>query len=86
MVRELPDGALQIVDGHVRAETTLDSVVPVLVVDLDDNEAEKVLATFDPLAAMATSRPRRQGRPTGQPTQKTPVSGRLGRSRGDRRV
>jgi hypothetical protein len=53
MVRELPDGTLQIVDGHLRAETTPDSVVPVLVVDLDDNEAEKVLATFDPLAAMA---------------------------------
>src|SRR4030095_9298027 len=53
MVRELSDGALQIVDGHLRAETTPDSVVPVLVVDLDDNEAEKVLATFDPLAAMA---------------------------------
>ena len=53
MVRELPDGALQIVDGHLRAETTPDSVVPVLVVDLDDKEAEKVLATFDPLSAMA---------------------------------
>ena len=28
-------------------------MVPVLVVDLNDAEAEKVLATFDPLAAMA---------------------------------
>lgn len=53
MVRELPDGALQIVDGHLRAETTPDSMIPVLVVDLDDKEAEKVLATFDPLAGMA---------------------------------
>src|SRR6478736_5853229 len=53
MVRELPDGALQIVDGHLRAETTPDAEVPVLVVDLDDKEAEKVLATFDPLGAMA---------------------------------
>jgi hypothetical protein len=44
---------LQIVDGHLRAETTPDAVVPVLVVDLDDKEADKVLATFDPLAAMA---------------------------------
>jgi DNA modification methylase len=51
MVRELADGSLQIVDGHLRAETTPD--VPVLVVDLDDKEADKVLATFDPLAAMA---------------------------------
>src|SRR6187401_133864 len=53
MVRELPDGSLQIVDGHLRAETTPDALVPVLVVDLDDKEAEKVLATFDPLGAMA---------------------------------
>src|SRR4029077_13021026 len=52
MVRALPDGSLQIVDGHLRAETTPDALVPVLVVDLDDQEAEKVLATFDPLGAM----------------------------------
>jgi hypothetical protein len=48
IVRELPDGSLQIVDGHLRAETTPDAQVPVLVVDLDDKEADKVLATFDP--------------------------------------
>src|SRR5262245_26092069 len=53
MVRELPDGSLQIVDGHLRAETTPEAMVPVLVVDLTDAEAEKVLATFDPLGAMA---------------------------------
>ena len=53
MVRELPDGSLQIVDGHLRAETTPDALVPVLIVDLTDSEAEKVLATFDPLGAMA---------------------------------
>jgi DNA modification methylase len=53
MVRELTDGTLQIVDGHLRAETTPDALVPVLVVDLDDKEADKVLATFDPLGAMA---------------------------------
>lgn len=55
MVRELPGGELQILDGHLRAETTPDTEVPVLVVDLDDAEAAKVLATFDPLAAMAES-------------------------------
>ena len=52
MVRETPEG-LQIVDGHLRAETTPDTEVPVLVVDLTDDEAKKVLATFDPLGAMA---------------------------------
>src|SRR3970040_1707564 len=54
MVRELPDGSLQIVDGALRgADTPEDALVRVLFVDLDDKEAEKVLATFDPLGAMA---------------------------------
>lgn len=55
MARELPDGSLQLVDGHLRAETTPDMEVPVLVVDLNDEEAAKVLTTFDPLSAMAES-------------------------------
>jgi DNA modification methylase len=53
MVRLLPGGKYQIVDGHLRAETAPDMDVPVLVVDLDDAEAAKVLATFDPIGAMA---------------------------------
>jgi len=53
IARPLPDGRLELLDGHLRAETTPDDAVPVLVVDLDDAEAAKVLATFDPLAAMA---------------------------------
>src|SRR5262245_29215581 len=53
MVRELPDDSLQIVDGHLRAETTPDEMVPVLVVDLNDAEAGKGVATFDALSAMA---------------------------------
>lgn len=54
MVRE-HDGGYQIIDGHLRAETTPDAEVPVLVVDLNDAETALVLATFDPLAAMAES-------------------------------
>jgi len=53
LARELPDGTLELIDGHLRAETTPDSDVPVLVVDLDDAEADKLLALLDPLAAMA---------------------------------
>jgi hypothetical protein len=49
---ETEDG-LQLIDGHLRAETTPDSIVPVLVVDLNETEANKLLATLDPLAAMA---------------------------------
>lgn len=55
IVRELPDGQLEIVDGHLRSSIDADAVVPVLVVDLDDREAATVLATLDPLAAMAVT-------------------------------
>jgi ParB-like chromosome segregation protein Spo0J len=53
LARELPDGSLELIDGHLRAETTPDADVPVLIVDLDDREAAKLLALFDPLAAEA---------------------------------
>lgn len=53
VARELPDGTLELVDGHLRAETVADAVVPVLVVDLSDEEATKVLLTHDALASMA---------------------------------
>ncbi len=53
LARELPDGSLQLIDGHLRAEATPDVEVPVLIVDLDDSEADKLLAVLDPLSAMA---------------------------------
>ncbi len=53
LARELPDGSLELIDGHLRAETTPEMEVPVLVVDLDDAEAAKLLALHDPLGAMA---------------------------------
>jgi ParB-like chromosome segregation protein Spo0J len=53
LVRELPDGSLELIDGHLRAETTPDVEVPVLILDLDDAEAAKLLALHDPLAGMA---------------------------------
>ena len=52
IARETPDG-LMLVDGHLRAETTPDAVVPVLVLDINEAEADLMLATLDPLAAMA---------------------------------
>ncbi len=54
LARELADGTLMLIDGHLRAETTPDAVVPVLVLDVDASEAEKILLTHDPLAGMAT--------------------------------
>lgn len=53
LVRELPDGTLMLIDGHLRAETTPDAEVPVLVLDLTDEESDKLLLTLDPLAALA---------------------------------
>jgi ParB-like chromosome segregation protein Spo0J len=53
LARELPDGSLELIDGHLRAEITPEAEVPVLVLDLDDREAAKLLALHDPLAGMA---------------------------------
>jgi ParB-like chromosome segregation protein Spo0J len=53
LARELPDGSLELIDGHLRAETTPEIEVPVLVLDLDEQEAAKLLALHDPLASMA---------------------------------
>jgi DNA modification methylase len=52
-VRELPTGKFMLLDGHLRAETTPDMEVPVLIVDLNDEEADKLLLTLDPLASLA---------------------------------
>ena len=53
LARERSDGSLELIDGHLRAEITPDAEVPVLVLDLDDDEAAKLLALHDPLAGMA---------------------------------
>ena len=53
LARELPDGSLMLIDGHLRAETLGDGDVPVLILDVNEAEADKLLATLDPLAAMA---------------------------------
>jgi len=53
LARELPDGTLELIDGHLRAELDPEQEVPVLIVDLDQDEANKLLTVLDPLAAMA---------------------------------
>lgn len=53
IARELADGTLELIDGHLRAETTPDACVPVLVLDVTAAEADKLLALMDPLAALA---------------------------------
>jgi hypothetical protein len=59
VARPLPDGSLQLVDGHLRAETLPDAELPVLVVDLTDEEAARLLAVYDPLTSLAESQTER---------------------------
>jgi ParB-like chromosome segregation protein Spo0J len=53
IARQLPDGTLQLIDGHLRAELTPDALVPVLVLDVTEDEALILLAALDPLSAAA---------------------------------
>jgi len=50
---EPPDGGLELIDGHLRAEVTPDMAVPVLILDVNADEAAYLLATLDPLSALA---------------------------------
>jgi hypothetical protein len=52
IAREVP-GGLELLDGHLRADIAGDTEVPVLIADVDDRDAEKILATYDPLGALA---------------------------------
>ncbi len=53
LARELSDGTLMLIDGHARAEIMGSELVPVLVLDVNEAEADKLLATFDPISSMA---------------------------------
>lgn len=50
------DGTDVVIDGHLRIEVALEDGIPAVPVDyadVDDDEADLILATKDPLAAMA---------------------------------
>ena len=51
---ERQGGALVVIDGHLRKDAA-PQAWPVLILDVDDAEADYILATHDPLAAMATA-------------------------------
>jgi ParB-like chromosome segregation protein Spo0J len=55
IVRQLPNDSYEIIDGHLRVEITPDAMVPVIVLDVTEEEADKLLLTLDPLAAIAES-------------------------------
>jgi len=49
----LPDGRIQLIDGHLRRDLDPERSVTVELVDLTEEEAAKALLTLDPLAALA---------------------------------
>lgn len=52
VARETKEG-LMLIDGHLRTETLGKEKIPVLVLDVTEEEADKLLLTLDPLASMA---------------------------------
>lgn len=50
-----PDGAVELIDGHLRAEELQDHEWNVAILDVTEHEARYLLATHDPLGAMATA-------------------------------
>ncbi len=50
-------GSLVLIDGHLRQSLNPDQVVPVLVLDVTAEEADTLLVTLDPLAALAVPDP-----------------------------
>lgn len=51
---ETPEGVM-LIDGHARRDLAGDQELPVLILDLTLDEADKLLLLFDPVGAMAQS-------------------------------
>lgn len=49
------DGEYTLIDGHLRAEEMGDDLIPCLLTNLDPEEAEQLLLTFDQIGAAATT-------------------------------
>lgn len=46
-------GRIILVDGHLRSDMAADQPIPVLILDIDETEAGRLLATLDPIGALA---------------------------------
>lgn len=53
---ERPEG-LVLIDGHLRSVILGDEIIPVLIVDLTDAEADLLLTTFDSITGLADTDP-----------------------------
>lgn len=52
LARETPEG-LELIDGHLRSDVDAKADWPVLILDVDEREADILLASVDPIAALA---------------------------------
>lgn len=52
LVREVLDG-YEIIDGHLRSSLNDEQMVPVLVLDVNEQEAKTILLTHDPIAGLS---------------------------------
>jgi predicted RNA-binding protein with RPS1 domain len=53
LVYETPEGKLQLIDGHLRKELFHDQEVMVEILDVNEQEANALLLSLDPLASLA---------------------------------
>ena len=53
IAREDDDGSLVLIDGHLRKELIGEEDINVIILDIDEKESDIILATLDPLSAMA---------------------------------
>jgi site-specific DNA-methyltransferase (adenine-specific) len=53
IARRDEEGELVLLDGHLRKSLSPEQVVPVIIVDVDEHEGEKLLALLDPIASLA---------------------------------
>jgi len=53
LARELPDGSLELIDGHLRSEESSGQMVPTLILDVTAEEAATLVALYDPIGDLA---------------------------------
>jgi hypothetical protein len=60
LARELPDGSLELIDGHLRSEESKGQMVPTLILDVTAEEADALVALYDPIGDLARVRRERR--------------------------
>lgn len=53
LTREMKNGKLEIIDGHLRKDVAEAEEIPVLITDLTRQEADLLLAVYDPITGLA---------------------------------